>query len=140
MMRGGLVVARSCNLIHSARVWGDDYANERERDVAMKKFMLALGAVSLLAPASLVLPLPGAKVEAKSKRYKYREWRGRDGRYYCRKSNGTTGLIIGGAAGALAGRAIDTRGDRTIGTLGGAAAGALLGREIDRGGSKRRCR
>ena len=25
-------------------------------------------------------------------------WRGRDGRYHCRRSNGTTGLIVGGAA------------------------------------------
>lgn len=67
----------------------------------------------------------------------YKEWRGRDGRLYCRKSNGTTGLIVGGAAGALTGRAIDTRGDRATGTILGAVAGALVGRELDR---KRRCR
>ena len=65
-------------------------------------------------------------------------WRGRDGRYYCRKRNGTTGLIIGGAAGALIGREIAGRGDRTLGAIVGAAGGALLGREIDRNGS--RCR
>jgi hypothetical protein len=64
-----------------------------------------------------------------------RSWRGNDGRYYCRKSNGTTGLLVGGVAGALAGRAIDSRGDRATGTLLGAAAGALLGREVERGGS-----
>lgn len=67
-----------------------------------------------------------------------RVWRGDDGRYYCRRSNGTTGLIIGAAGGALAGRAIDTRGDRAVGTILGAAAGAVLGREIDR--SRARCR
>ena len=67
-----------------------------------------------------------------------RVWRGDDGRYYCRRNNGTTGLIIGGAVGALAGRAIDTRGDRTVGTLLGAAGGAVLGRELERSGS--RCR
>jgi hypothetical protein len=67
-----------------------------------------------------------------------RYWRGDDGRYHCRRSNGTTGLIIGGAAGALAGRAIDTRGERTTGTVVGAAAGALLGREVARG--EVRCR
>ena len=67
-----------------------------------------------------------------------RYWRGDDGRYYCRRSNGTTGLIIGAAAGALAGRAIDTQGDRTLGTLLGGAAGALLGREVER--STARCR
>ncbi|MEM7666648.1 MAG: glycine zipper 2TM domain-containing protein [Pseudomonadota bacterium] len=67
-----------------------------------------------------------------------RVWRGRDGRYYCERGNGTTGLIIGAAGGALLGRAIDTRGDRTVGTLLGGALGAVLGREIDRGGA--RCR
>lgn len=71
----------------------------------------------------------------------YREtrvWRGDDNRYYCRRSDGTTGLLIGGAAGALAGREVAGRGDRTLGALVGGVAGALLGREIDRGGS--RCR
>ncbi|QUL38439.1 glycine zipper 2TM domain-containing protein [Erythrobacter sp. JK5] len=67
-----------------------------------------------------------------------RVWRGRDGRYYCKRDNGTTGLIIGAAGGALIGRAIDTRGDRTVGTLLGGALGAVLGREIDRGSA--RCR
>ena len=67
-------------------------------------------------------------------------WRGEDGRYYCRKKNGTTGMIIGGAAGALIGREIAGRGDRTLGTIIGAAGGALLGREIQRSGSSRRCR
>lgn len=65
-------------------------------------------------------------------------WRGRDGRYYCRRSNGTTGLIIGAGVGALLGRAIDTRGERTTGTILGAAGGALLGREIEQ--SNARCR
>ena len=67
-------------------------------------------------------------------------WRGNDGRYYCKKKNGTTGLIIGGAAGALIGRSIAGRGDNMLGTILGAAGGALLGREVERGGSSRRCR
>lgn len=67
-----------------------------------------------------------------------RVWRGRDGRAYCRKRDGTTGLIIGGAVGAIVGREVDSRGDRSLGTILGAAGGALLGREVDRGGS--RCR
>lgn len=99
----------------------------------MRKLMLALGAVSLAVPATMALPTEGAEAR---KHHRYKEWRGRDGRTYCRKSNGTTGLIVGGAGGALLGRAIDTRGDRTTGTLIGAAAGALLGKEVD---SKRRC-
>lgn len=67
-----------------------------------------------------------------------RVWRGNDGQYYCKRKNGTTGLIVGGAAGALLGREIDGGQNRTLGTVLGAGAGALLGREIDRGSS--RCR
>jgi hypothetical protein len=67
-------------------------------------------------------------------------WRGNDGRYYCKKKNGTTGLIIGGAAGALIGRSIAGRGDNTLGTILGAAGGALLGREVARNSGSRRCR
>ena len=65
-------------------------------------------------------------------------YRGEDGRYYCRRSDGTTGLVVGAGVGALAGRAIDTRGERTTGTILGAAAGALLGKELTSG--KVRCR
>jgi len=65
-----------------------------------------------------------------------RVWHGDDGRYYCRRSDGTTGLVIGGLAGALIGREVaGRRGDRTVGAILGAAGGALLGRAIDRGGS-----
>lgn len=67
-----------------------------------------------------------------------RVWQGRDGRYYCERDNGTTGLIIGAAGGALIGREIDGGRDRTVGTILGAALGGLLGREIDRGNA--RCR
>lgn len=67
-----------------------------------------------------------------------RVWRGRDGRYHCRRANGTTGLVVGAAVGALVGHEVAGRGDRTLGTVLGAAGGALLGREIDRGGL--RCR
>lgn len=52
--------------------------------------------------------------------------------YRCRKSGGTTGLLLGGVAGALLGRAVDTHGDRATGTVIGAGAGALAGRAIDR--------
>ncbi|MBA4754458.1 MAG: glycine zipper 2TM domain-containing protein [Sphingobium sp.] len=100
----------------------------------MRKALLALAAVSLAVPMSMAVPTDGAQAR---KHYRYKEWRGRDGRTYCRKSDGTTGLIIGAAGGALLGRAIDTRGERTTGTILGAVGGGLLGKEVD---SKRRCR
>ncbi len=67
-----------------------------------------------------------------------RTWRGNDGRYYCQKKDGTTGLIIGAAAGALLGRQVDGGYDHTLGTILGGAAGALLGKEIAQGNN--RCR
>ena len=100
----------------------------------MRKFILGLSAFAVALPAVAVLPTTGAD----AKRSQYREWRGRDGRVYCRKSNGTTGLIVGGVGGALVGRTIDTGGDRTIGTLGGAALGALAGRAVERNTGKNR--
>jgi outer membrane lipoprotein SlyB len=92
-----------------------------------------------LTAATMTLPaLPAVAVA--QHHYSGQTWRGEDGRIYCRRSNGTTGLLVGGAVGALAGRAIDTQGSRTTGTILGAAAGALLGRELQRGRSARRCR
>lgn len=67
-----------------------------------------------------------------------RIWRGRDGRYYCQRENGTTGLLIGAAVGGLIGNEVAGRGDRTLGAILGAAGGAILGRSIDRSNS--RCR
>lgn len=67
-----------------------------------------------------------------------RIWRGRDGRYYCRRSNGTTGLVIGAVIGGVIGSQIAGRDDRTLGAILGAAGGGLLGRQIDRG--EVRCR
>lgn len=119
----------------------------------MKKTLIAAAIASLV---TLPVATPSAEAQQRWRdrdhngyydRYgRYREprrlsrndrvWRGRDGRYYCRRDNGTTGLIVGAAAGALLGRAIDTRGDRLLGTLLGGAGGAALGREIDRGGMK----
>jgi hypothetical protein len=115
------------------------------RRYSMRKFIIALSALSLAIPVSMAIPTDKAEARRDRDRdyrggrhYRGRnEWRGRDGRTYCRKSNGTTGLIVGGVGGALAGRAIDTNGDRATGTILGAAGGALLGKAID---SKRTCR
>ncbi len=62
-----------------------------------------------------------------------RIWVGHDGRYYCRRDNGTTGLLIGAAVGGLIGNEVAGHGDKTLGTIIGAVGGGLLGRAIDRG-------
>jgi hypothetical protein len=59
-------------------------------------------------------------------------YRGEDGRYYCRRSDGTTGLVVGAGVGALVGRGIDTRGERATGTIVGGVLGALVGRQVER--------
>ena len=64
-----------------------------------------------------------------------RIYRGRDNRYYCRRNDGTTGLVIGAIGGGVLGNVL---GGGTLGTILGAGGGGLLGREIDRG--KVRCR
>ncbi|WP_380873495.1 hypothetical protein ACFB49_41830 [Sphingomonas sp. DBB INV C78] len=62
-----------------------------------------------------------------------RIYRGYDGRYYCRRSDGTTGLIIGSVVGGIIGNQLGYGDSQTLATLLGAGIGAALGREIDRG-------
>jgi len=117
----------------------------------MKKTVLALSLAALAVPTAPVLADPPPWAPAHGKRAKdmydsrgyYKEprrigrsdyvWRGNDGRYYCRRDNGTTGLVIGAAVGALAGHELAGRGDKTLGTILGAVGGGVLGRAIDRG-------
>ena len=68
-----------------------------------------------------------------------RVYSGSDGRYYCRRSDGTTGLIVGGALGGVLGNVIDGGRSRIVGTLFGGAAGALAGRAVDQN-NQVRCR
>jgi uncharacterized protein YcfJ len=97
----------------------------------MRTLMLACAATSLLIP---VMPAPA---EAHGY-YQGKTWRDSQGRLRCKRPDGTAGLVVGAAGGALIGRAIDTRGERATGTILGAAAGALIGRRLDR--DRVRCR
>ncbi|WP_242098391.1 hypothetical protein [Sphingomonas sp. CROZ-RG-20F-R02-07] len=65
-------------------------------------------------------------------------YRGRDGRYYCKRNDGTTGLIVGALAGGVLGNIIAPGGSKTLGTLLGAGGGGLAGRAIGRNDA--RCR
>lgn len=59
-------------------------------------------------------------------------YRGQDGRYYCKRNDGTTGLIVGALAGGVLGDIIAPGGSKTLGTLLGAGGGAFAGRAIGR--------
>lgn len=118
----------------------------------MKKTILAATLAATILPAVPVnadppqwAPAHGRRQHDRSEwreRQEYREfrltrrdhiWRARDGRYYCRRSDGTTGLIVGAALGGVVGRSLDDGRDRTLGTVLGMVGGGLLGRSIDRG-------
>ncbi|MFZ4382611.1 MAG: hypothetical protein ACOYO0_11685 [Sandarakinorhabdus sp.] len=60
-------------------------------------------------------------------------WRGYDNRNYCRRNDGTTGLIIGGLAGGTLGNVIAPGGSKLLGSIIGGGLGAVLGNSIDRG-------
>ncbi|HYZ48620.1 MAG TPA: glycine zipper domain-containing protein [Sphingomonas sp.] len=77
--------------------------------------------------AASVMPVAATPADA-------RQYRARTSYHHrCVRGHGTTGLIIGGATGALVGSAV-THG--AAGPIIGAAGGALLGRHIQR---HRRC-
>ena len=62
-----------------------------------------------------------------------RIYRGNDDRYYCRRNDGTTGLIVGAVLGGVLGNEIDQGRSSILGAVLGAGAGGLLGQSIDRG-------
>lgn len=100
----------------------------------MRNFMIALTAASLVVPATAVVLPTAASAQSY---YNGKVWRDRYGHMRCKRKNGTTGLIIGAAGGALVGHAV---GGNTTGTILGAAAGGLLGRHVERhSGSRYRC-
>ena len=92
----------------------------------------------VLATFGVALALPAAPDAAASRNrhhgseYEGKVWRDSRGKLRCKRPDGTTGLIVGAAGGALLGRAIDTQGERATGTILGAAAGALIGHRIER--------
>ena len=128
----------------------------------MKKTLLGLTALAIAVPTMTATPAAAqrngyyqdhGRYERSYRDSRYRDydrrgyytgrtWRDNRGQYRCRRSDGTTGLLIGAVGGALVGRTIDTRGDRSAGTLLGAVVGGLIGNEIskDKGRGRYRCR
>jgi len=119
----------------------------------MQKAILAISAAVALVPAPLLsqtttLALASEQRSQQAeriydKRGRYLEprtisrnsyvWEGDKGRYYCRRDNGTTGLVVGEALGAFAGHELAGEGDKTLGAILGAFGGGMLGQVIDQG-------
>ncbi|GAA0323637.1 hypothetical protein GCM10009087_37420 [Sphingomonas oligophenolica] len=103
----------------------------------MRNFIMALSAASLAIPATMAIPVSGAEAR-RHHHYPARVYT-RNGHTYCRHSDGTTGLIVGGVGGAVVGDAIIGHGP--LGAIVGGVGGALGGRAIDRSmTAKKRCR
>lgn len=101
----------------------------------MRSLITALCAAAVVVPAG-VASFP-TQAEARKKHYTPRVYT-RNGKRYCRYSDGTTGLIAGGVGGAVLGSAL---GGGVLGTVAGGVGGALGGRAIDRAiTADRRCR
>jgi hypothetical protein len=99
----------------------------------MRKLVLAASALALTAPVV-------APAAANAHRTGLRHAHPPVHQVQCHKRSGTSGMILGGAAGVLAGREIDKKGDRTTASVLGGAVGALLGRHAERNLLSRRCR
>lgn len=83
---------------------------------------------------------PGTNYQERTLSANERVYAGSNGQYYCKRSDGTTGLIVGAAGGGVLGNIIDGGHSRTVGTLLGAALGGLAGRAVDQNNSQVRCR
>lgn len=85
------------------------------------KSKLLTAAVLAAVAAPVAVPV---SADAQSRTY-----HGRYHHYRCKRSSGTTGLIAGGAGGALVGNAL---GGGVLGTVAGGVGGALLGKHLDK--------
>lgn len=83
---------------------------------------------------------PGDNYQERVLRSDERIYRGNDGRYYCKRNDGTTGLIVGAVAGGVLGNVIDGGHSRSVGTILGAVLGGVAGKSIDQSNSQVRCR
>jgi hypothetical protein len=95
--------------------------------------MFKHGIMALAATASVVAATAPVAADARTRHHRTyatsHVYRGTNGRYYCRRGNGTVGTIVGAGAGALVGAAV-THG--STGPILGAVGGGLLGRHIGR--------
>lgn len=99
------------------------------REYTMTRLMLTLGAAASALTLSMAQPALADEAPSRSDNVTYTQ---------CRKSSGTTGLAIGGVAGALIGGGIF---GGILAPIIGAVGGAVAGRAIDRESTKpSRCR
>jgi hypothetical protein len=118
---------------------GDFRCKVETEDENMRNILKIAAAAAVIATSGV--PVMTAPAGAHTSRYRHHHYRGRTVYAYraCRHSPGTTGLVAGGVAGAVAGPSIIGHG--VLGAAVGAVGGAVAGRAIDRTvTAPRRCR
>ena len=98
----------------------------------MRTFSMIAAAAAMAATSSVPAVMAPATAHATGRYHTHTLKSGKThyARKYCRRSDGTTGLIAGGVGGALVGRKVIGKG--ILGTGAGIVGGALAGRAIDR--------
>lgn len=88
-----------------------------------KTFLMSVTIAALVAPVAIPVPAAAAPY--------HHTYHGHGGRYHyrCKRSNGTTGLLVGAGGGGLGAAAL---GAGPIGLAAGVIGGGLLGRHIDK--------
>jgi hypothetical protein len=101
----------------------------------MKKLTKIMTGMALAATAATSIALPA---EARTRHRHHYYGRTYYGHRYCRRSPATTGTVVGGVAGAVAGPSIIGHG--LLGAVAGGLGGAVAGGAIDRSmTAHRRC-
>jgi len=98
----------------------------------MRTFSMLTALAAVIATSSVPAVMSSATAHATGRSHVHQLKSGRThyARKYCRRSNGTAGLVAGGVGGAVVGREVVGKG--ILGTGAGVVGGALAGRAIDR--------
>ncbi len=98
----------------------------------MRTFSMLAAAAAVFATSSVPAVMAPAIAHEAGRYHVHQLKSGRThyARKYCRRSDGTTGLIAGGVGGAVVGRKVIDKG--ILGTGAGIVGGALAGRAVDR--------
>ena len=98
----------------------------------MRTFSMLAAAAAVVATSSVPAVMAPATAHATGRYHVHHLKSGRThyARRYCRRSDGTTGLVAGGVAGAVVGHKVIHKG--ILGTGAGIVGGALAGRAGDR--------
>lgn len=132
-----LTAALAVATLGGCATYGDRYAND-EWGYYDRNYYSQYGSYDYNRPDPSYNGYYADRYHRTDRRYRERRmtnndriYRGSDGQYYCRRSDGSTGLIVGAIAGGVLGNIIADGRSETLGTVLGAIAGGAVGAAID---------